>query len=116
MDGYFHNYYDGKIYYTGNFRNVNTPSQQAGLLYFDTADNTEKTLLETIPLDTYSIDVTAPFSPALLLACTAAGQWLTAATPRDSYDPQYSLYALWDPADFLADGQPLAWVTMYATE
>lgn len=36
--------------------------------------------------------------------------------PRDSYDPQYSLYALWDPADFLADGQPAAWVTMYATE
>ena len=35
---------------------------------------------------------------------------------RDSYDPQYSLYALWDPADFLADGQPAAWVTMYATE
>ena len=54
--------------------------------------------------------------PALLLACTASGQWLTTATPRDSYDPQYSLYALWDPADFLADGQPAAWVTMYATE
>ena len=54
--------------------------------------------------------------PALLLACTASGQWLTTANPRDSYDPQYSLYALWDPADFLADGQPAAWVTMYATE
>ena len=54
--------------------------------------------------------------PALLLACTAAGQWLTTANPRDGYDPQYSLYALWDPADFLADGQPAAWVTMYATE
>ena len=49
-------------------------------------------------------------------ACTASGQWLTTANPRDSYDPQYSLYALWDPADFLADGQPAAWVTMYATE
>lgn len=44
--------------------------------------------------------------PALLLACTASGQWLTTANPRDSYDQQYSLYALWDPADFLADGQP----------
>lgn len=54
--------------------------------------------------------------PALLLARTASGQWLTTANPRDSYDPQYSLYALWDPADFLADGQPAAWVTMYATE
>ena len=54
--------------------------------------------------------------PALLLACTASGQWLTTANPRDGYDPQYSLYALWDPADFLADGQPAAWVTMYATE
>ena len=54
--------------------------------------------------------------PALLLACTASGQWLRTANPRDSYDPQYSLYALWDPADFLADGQPAAWVTMYATE
>ena len=54
--------------------------------------------------------------PALLLACTASGQWLTTANPRDSYDPQYSLYALWYPADFLADGQPAAWVTMYATE
>ncbi len=54
--------------------------------------------------------------PALLLACTASGQWLTTAKPRDGYDPQYSLYALWDPADFLADGQPAAWVTMYATE
>lgn len=54
--------------------------------------------------------------PALLLACTASGQWLTTANPRGGYDPQYSLYALWDPADFLADGQPAAWVTMYATE
>ena len=160
-DGYFHNYYDGRIYYTGNFRNADTPGQQAALLYFDTADGTEKTLLESIPLDTYGIDVCAPFSPAfagvpqrylrvlnagdayadclldmetgdvlpaptvtaegvrrpaLLLACTASGQWLTTANPRDSYDPQYSLYALWDPADFLADGQPAAWVTMYATE
>lgn len=160
-DGYFHNYYDGRIYYTGNFRNADTPGQQAALLYFDTADGTEKTLLETIPLDTYVIDVCVPFSPAfagvpqrylrvlnagdayadclldmetgdvlpaptvtaegvrrpaLLLACTASGQWLTTANPRDSYDPQYSLYALWDPADFLADGQPAAWVTMYATE
>ena len=160
-DGYFHNYYDGRIYYTGNFRNADTPGQQAALLYFDTADGTEKTLLETIPLDTYGIDVCAPFSPAfagvpqrylcvqnagdanadclldmetgdvlpapavtaegvrrpaLLLACTASGQWLATANPRDSYDPQYSLYALWDPADFLADGQPAAWVTMYATE
>lgn len=160
-DGYFHNYYDGRIYYTGNFRNADTPGQQAALLYFDTADGTEKTLLETIPLDTYVIDVCVPFSPAfagvpqrylrvlnagdayadclldmetgdvlpaptvtaegvrrpaLLLACTASGQWLTTANPRDSYDPQYSLYALWDPADFLADGQPTAWVTMYATE
>ena len=133
----------------------------ADLLYFDTADGTEKTLLETIPFDTYGIDVCEPFSPAfagvpqrylrvlnvgdayadclldmetgdvlpapavtaegvrrpaLLLACTASGQWLTTANPRDSYDPQYSLYALWDPADFLADGQPAAWVTMYATE
>ena len=160
-DGYFHNYYDGRIYYTGNFRNADTPGQQAALLYFDTADGTEKTLLETIPLDTYGIDVCEPFSPAfagvpqrylrvlnagdayadclldmetgdvlpapavtaegvrrpaLLLACTASGQWLTTANPLDSYDPQYSLYALWDPADFLADGQPAAWVTMYATE
>ena len=160
-DGYFHNYYDGRIYYTGNFRNADTPGQQAALLYFDTADGTEKTLLETIPFDTYGIDVCEPFSPAfagvpqrylrvlnvgdayadclldmetgdvlpapavtaegvrrpaLLLACTASGQWLTTANPRDSYDPQYSLYALWDPADFLADGQPTAWVTMYATE
>lgn len=160
-DGYFHNYYDGRIYYTGNFRNADTPGQQAALLYFDTADGTEKTLLETIPFDTYGIDVCEPFSPAfagvpqrylrvlnagdayadclldmetgdvlpaptvtaegvrrpaLLLACTASGQWLTTANPRDSYDPQYSLYALWDPADFLADGQPAAWVTMYATE
>lgn len=160
-DGYFHNYYDGRIYYTGNFRNADTPGQQAALLYFDTADGTEKTLLETIPLHTYGIDVCAPFSPAfagvpqrylrvqnagdanadclldmetgdvlpapavtaegvrrpaLLLACTASGQWLTTANPRDGYDPQYSLYALWDPADFLADGQPAAWVTMYATE
>lgn len=160
-DGYFHNYYDGRIYYTGNFRNADTPGQQAALLYFDTADGTEKTLLETIPFDTYGIDVCAPFSPAfagvpqrylrvlnvgdayadclldmetgdvlpapavtaegvrrpaLLLACTASGQWLTTANPLDSYDPQYSLYALWDPADFLADGQPAAWVTMYATE
>lgn len=149
MDGYFHNYYDGRIYYTGSFRNADTPSQQASLLYFDTADGTEKTLLETIPLDTYGIDVTAPFSPAfvgvpqrylrvlnagdayadylldmetgdvlsaptvtaegvrrpaLLLACTATGQWLTASNPRDSYDPEYSLYALWDPEDLLADG------------
>ena len=24
-DGYFHNYYDGRIYYTGNFRNADTP-------------------------------------------------------------------------------------------
>ena len=160
-DGYFHNYYDGRIYYTGNFRNADTPGQQAALLYFDTADGTEKTLLETIPFDTYGIDVCEPFSPAfagvpqrylrvlnagdayadclldmetgdvlpapavtaegvrrpaLLLACTASGQWLTTANPRDSYDQQYSLYALWDPADFLADGQPAAWVTMYATE
>ena len=160
-DGYFHNYYDGRIYYTGNFRNADTPGQKAALLYFDTADGTEKTLLETIPFDTYGIDVCEPFSPAfagvpqrylrvlnvgdayadclldmetgdvlpapavtaegvrrpaLLLACTASGQWLTTANPRDSYDPQYSLYALWDPADFLADGQPAAWVTMYATE
>lgn len=133
----------------------------ADLLYFDTADGTEKTLLETIPFDTYGIDVCEPFSPAfagvpqrylrvlnvgdayadclldmetgdilpapavtaegvrrpaLLLACTASGQWLTTANPRDSDDPQYSLYALWDPADFLADGQPATWVTMYATE
>lgn len=133
----------------------------ADLLYFDTADGTEKTLLETIPFDTYGIDVCEPFSPAfagvpqrylrvlnvgdayadclldmetgdilpapavtaegvrrpaLLLACTASGQWLTTASPRDGYDPQYSLYALWDPADFLADGQPATWVTMYATE
>lgn len=160
-DGYFHNYYDGRIYYTGNFRNADTPGQQAALLYFDTADGTEKTLLDGIPLDTYGIDVCEPFSPAfagvpqrylrvlnagdayadclldmetgdvlpapavtaegvrrpaLLLACTASGQWLTTANPRDSYDPQCSLYALWDPADFLADGQPAAWVTMYATE
>ena len=63
-DGYFHNYYDGRIYYTGNFRNADTPGQQAALLYFDTADGTEKTLLETIPLDTYVIDVCEPFSPA----------------------------------------------------
>lgn len=160
-DGYFHNYYDGRIYYTGNFRNADTPGQQAALLYFDAADGTEKTLLETIPFDTYGIDVCEPFSPAfagvpqrylrvlnvgdayadclldmetgdvlpapavtaegvrrpaLLLARTASGQWLTTANPRGSYDPQYSLYALWDPADFLADGQPAAWVTMYATE
>lgn len=125
-DGYFHNYYDGRIYYTGNFRNADTPGQQAALLYFDTADGTEKTLLETIPFDTYGIDVCAPFSPAfagvpqrylrvqnagdanadclldmetgdvlpaptvtaegvrrpaLLLACTASGQWLTTANP-----------------------------------
>ncbi len=33
-DGYFHNYYDGRIYYTGNFRNADTPGQQAALLYF----------------------------------------------------------------------------------
>lgn len=137
------------------------PGQQAALLYFDTADGTEKTLLDGIPLDTYVIDVCVPFSPAfagvpqrylrvlnvgdayadclldmetgdvlpapavtaegvrrpaLLLARTASGQWLTTANPRGSYDPQYSLYALWDPADFLADGQPAAWVTMYATE
>ena len=63
-DGYFHNYYDGRIYYTGNFRNADTPGQQAALLYFDTADGTEKTLLETILLDTYVIDVCVPFSPA----------------------------------------------------
>ena len=137
------------------------PANRPPCCTFDTADGTEKTLLETIPFDTYGIDVCEPFSPAfagvpqrylrvlnvgdayadclldmetgdvlpapavtaegvrrpaLLLACTASGQWLTTANPRDSYDPQYSLYALWDPADFLADGQPAAWVTMYATE
>ena len=42
-DGYFHNYYDGRIYYTGNFRNADTPGQQAALLYFDTADGTAAT-------------------------------------------------------------------------
>ncbi len=52
----------------------------------------------------------------LLLACTASGQWLTTANPRDSYDPQYSLYALWGPGRLFGRRQPTAWVTMYATE
>ena len=54
--------------------------------------------------------------PALLLACTASGQWLTTANPRDSDDKQYSLYAFRDPADIMADGKPDTRVSMYATE
>lgn len=48
-DGYFFYYCDGKIYYSGNFRNPDTDAQQYDILYFDTADDQEKTLLPDSP-------------------------------------------------------------------
>lgn len=48
-DGYFFYYCDGKIYYSGNFRNPDTDAQQYDILYFDTADGEEKTLLPDSP-------------------------------------------------------------------
>ena len=158
-DGYFTAYYDGKIYYTGNFRNVYTDDQECSLLYYDTANDTEKTLLETLPLNSYATDLSASFvpafagtqpryiraiegsvpfdeylmdietgelypapkitvegvtRPAVLAAVTADGRWVTMSNPRDSEDPAYAVYALWDPAAYLAGGRPTAVGTGWA--
>ncbi|WP_455502177.1 hypothetical protein [Gemmiger sp.] len=152
-DGSFTAYYDGKIYYTGNFRNVYTDDQECSLLYYDTANDTEKTLLETLPLNSYATNLSAAFvtafadaqpryiraiggsvpfdeylmdietgelyptpkitvegvtRPAVLAAVTADGRWVTMSTPRDSEDPAYDVYALWNADDYLAGGQPTA--------
>ena len=152
-DGYFAAYYDGKIYYAGNFRNLYTDDQECSLLYFDTADGTEKTLLETLPPNAYATDLSAAFvpafagaapryiraiashvpfdeylldietgdlyptpeitvegvtRPAVLTAVTADGRWVTMSNPRDSEDPAYAVYAMWNPAAYFAGGQPAA--------
>ena len=50
-DGSFFYYWDGKIYYSGNYRSAGTNARQFDILYFDTAGGQEKTFYENWPDD-----------------------------------------------------------------